>query len=442
MSPRKDHALAAAAIVFALAAVWIFWPIAPAPPGQRPSSPPPVSVSPRPPLPASASAAQDDVADQIAAGREETAAALRLHASPARREKLNSLDAQLLQIETKLEPTSLAAVEVLELRQQIGLELRPAPTVRRELREWLVARAVPPADPKTWSKPAWGRAGRDIITRIYQRHIDPLQAATDKVSALPFSEEKLARFEPVLHQAQDLSQEPDIPALLAAKAHKLVSDLYAKQALYPESQAAFRAYVDSHEQADGAEATDSLLRRKADLLAGRHRKYDDAVFLYGLLLERLTAESGRKWYEGTLRLGGVLDRQARHAQAIAVYEAIVAATDDPRWKAKAYLGMGRAAKHARQYATAIARYQAVRDADNTTEVAAYAYVDAALCVWNLNRPEQTTRMLARFPSLYPWSRYNNWAKIALRECREALDEGIYDLTHQLPSDGLRLTMAW
>ena len=168
MTVRRRYALITlAAGVFAITAVYILWPSGPPPIAQRPSSPPPDTASPRPPLPASASPARDDVADQITALRDELAAASRLSTAPARNEKLTSLEATLRTLEPKLEPTSLAAVEVLELRQQIGLELRPGPTVRRELREWLVARAVPPADPKTWSKPAWGRAGRDIITRIY-----------------------------------------------------------------------------------------------------------------------------------------------------------------------------------------------------------------------------------------------------------------------------------
>ena len=168
MTVRKRYALITlAAGVFAIAAVYILWPSGPPPIAQTPPSSPPVSVSPRPPLPASASDARDDVAEQVAALREQIAAASRLSTSSARDEELESLESTLRTLETKLDPTSLAAVEVLELRQQIGLQLRPGPTVRRELREWLAARHVPPADPKTWSKPAWGRAGRDIITRIY-----------------------------------------------------------------------------------------------------------------------------------------------------------------------------------------------------------------------------------------------------------------------------------
>ena len=114
-----------------------------------------------------------------------------------------------------------------------------------------------------------------------------------------------------------MSQEPDIPALLAAKAHKLVSDLYAKQALYPESQAAFRAFIDSYEQANGAAAADSLLRRKADLQADRRRDRGAAIFLYGLLLERLSAdEGGFDALSARLRLAKQLHAQDRYPEAL------------------------------------------------------------------------------------------------------------------------------
>ena len=355
MTVRKKYALITlAAGVFAIAAIYVLWPSGPPTMAQRPPSPPPVSASPRPPLPASAPDARDGVGDQITALREEFAAASRLGTAPARKERLKSLDTELRTLETKLEPTSLAAVEVLELRQRIAFAQDKRDEARQTLHAWLADRGFTgrKAFPRKGS--AWSTTGTQTLDRIYQHHLGRIRTRVERIRKEPFSQEKMARLEDAEQAIRVLGRTMPTDTKAAHTYEALLQKTMLAQAKYGQLTGEFARRLDELVAAYGEQRAIVMAIWEAEWLLKRNLP-DEALALFALLAESYpTTERGSY---AALMAGRIALKRDRLVAATEFLEANISARDEGRWAAESYALLGDVLIRERQHSDAIATYR-------------------------------------------------------------------------------------
>ena len=85
----------------------------------------------------------------------------------------------------------------------------------------------------------------------------------------------LERYDPIIHAAEQLAADPDTSALAAARAYKLVHDLYARQARYPKAIEAYSKYLDKLSESKGRALAARVVRTRVERCI-LHLKYDEA----------------------------------------------------------------------------------------------------------------------------------------------------------------------
>ena len=395
MTTRKDHAfVAAAAIIFALAAVYILWPSGPAPMAQRPSpaDQPSTTIDQPPP----AIHQRPYIHQQMTALREEVAAASRLGTSPARGEKLLSLETTLRTLETTLDPTSLAAVEVLELRHQIALAQRKPDEARKAIHGWLAARgftgrrplreaAIPRGDESGGpaADPADGAAGQTAsprfgpqlagtLDRLYERHFGRLRARLDHVGREPFSQDKMARISDVERDLRRLGSNMPTDTKAAAKYEALLQRAMLAQAEYGLLRAELARWLTEVAEREGHERAAILGTWRAEHLAKTGLK-PEARSLFREVGNRYPATERGAY--GAYQAGLLFVEQRQYTAARACFEQVIQHNETGRWVVESY----------RTLAAVFAGQRQWEDAAATLDLLARLHPDSRYAAWAVLR---------------------------------------------------------
>ena len=362
---RSRVVIAGSVVVFLAAAIYIFWPSAPPTPGP---------ASPRPPVSASAPDARPDVADELAALSDNVAAASRLSTSPGREKQLKSLDARLGELEPSFDKTSLPAVEVLELRQQIALARGKPAEARKALRAWLADRGIRGRKHRIHKDLAWGEQGAEVLNRVYQHHLGRLRAEVDGMRKQPFSDAKMAQLERAEHAIRDLGRTMATDSKAGQIYETLLQKAMLAQAKYADLADEFGRWMDETRAAEGDDRSAIKAVWRAEWLYKR-KLYEESERLFVLVASRYPRTERGSY--AALMAADVQLKLNRPRAARAGLEANIAARDEGRWAAESYLRLAELLQTQGQSAEAVATYRLLSVRHPGTHFAPLALLRAA-----------------------------------------------------------------